>query len=46
MYRFAFVGMSVLIAATSVVALRTGVLLGWLAWLFLGESSILLPKFA
>ncbi len=32
MYRFAFVGMSVLIAATSVVALRTGVLPGWLAW--------------
>jgi hypothetical protein len=32
MYRFAFAGMSVLIAATSVTALRTGVLPGWLGW--------------
>lgn len=32
MYRFAFVGMSALIAATSLVVLRTGVLPGWVAW--------------
>jgi hypothetical protein len=32
MYRFAFVGIAVLIAAASMVALRTGVLPGWLAW--------------
>ncbi len=32
MYRFAFVGMSALIAAASLVALRTGVLPRWLAW--------------
>jgi hypothetical protein len=32
MYRFAFAGMSVLISATSVTALRTGVLPGWLGW--------------
>jgi hypothetical protein len=31
MYRFALVGMSVLIAATSVVVLRTGVMPIWLA---------------
>src|SRR5215218_4621815 len=31
MYRFAFVGMAALIAAASGVALRTGVLPGWLA---------------
>ncbi len=32
MYRFAFAGMSVLIAASSVTALRTGVLPRWLGW--------------
>jgi hypothetical protein len=32
MYRFAFVGMSALIAASSLVVLRTGVLPKWLAW--------------
>jgi hypothetical protein len=32
MYRFCFVGMSALIAATSVVALRTSLLPKWLAW--------------
>ena len=32
MYRFAFVGMSALIAAASLVVLRTGVLPGWVAW--------------
>ena len=32
MYRFCFVGMSALIAATSVVALRTSLLPTWLAW--------------
>ena len=32
MYRFAFVGMSALIAATSLVALRTGILPRWLVW--------------
>lgn len=32
MYRFAFVGMSAFIAATSLVVLRTGVLPKWLAW--------------
>jgi len=32
LYRFAFVNMSALIAATSVVTLRTGILPGWLGW--------------
>ncbi len=32
MYRFAFAGMSVLTAASSVTALGTGVLPGWLGW--------------
>jgi hypothetical protein len=32
MYRFAFVGLAVLIAATSLVALRTDLLPRWLAW--------------
>ena len=32
MYRFAFAGMSALIAASSLVMLRTGVLPTWLAW--------------
>ncbi len=32
MYRFAFVGMSVLIAAASLAALGIGALPGWLAW--------------
>lgn len=32
LYRFALVGMSALIAATSLVVLRTAVLPGWLAW--------------
>ena len=32
MYRFAFVGMSALIAAASLTVLRTGVLPNWLAW--------------
>lgn len=32
MYHFAFVGMSALIAAASLVVLRTGVLPGWVAW--------------
>ena len=45
MYRFAFVGMSVLIAATSVVALRTGVLPGWLAWAGLVAALVALLRF-
>ena len=32
MYRFAFVGMAALIAATSAITLRSGVLPGWLGW--------------
>jgi hypothetical protein len=43
MYRFAFVGMSVLMAATSVVALRTGILPGWLGWIgFIAALAALL----
>ncbi len=46
MYRFAFVGMSVLIAATSVVTLRTGVLLpGWLAWAGFAVAVVALIRF-
>ena len=45
MYRFAFVGMSVLIAATSVVALRTGVLPRWLAWPGLVAALVALLRF-
>jgi hypothetical protein len=32
LYRFAFVGMSAMIAATSLVGLRSGLLPAWLAW--------------
>ena len=32
MYRFAFVGMSALVAAASLVVLRTGLLPRWVAW--------------
>ena len=45
LYRFAFVGMSVLIAATSVVALRTGRLPGWLAWAGFLAALVALLRF-
>src|SRR3712207_7397911 len=45
-YRFAFVGMSVLIAATSVVVLRsTGVLPRWLGWAGLLVALVALLRF-
>jgi hypothetical protein len=45
MYRFAFVGMSALIAAASVVVLRTGVLPGWLAWAGFVAALVALLRF-
>jgi len=45
MYRFAFVGMSVLIAATSAVTLRTGILPGWLAWAGFAVALVALLRF-
>jgi hypothetical protein len=45
MYRFAFVGMAALIAATSVIALRTRVLPGWLAWAGFVAALVALLRF-
>ena len=45
MYRFAFVGMAALIAATSVLALRTTVLPGWLAWAGFVAALVALLRF-
>jgi hypothetical protein len=45
MYRFAFVGMSALIAATSVIALRTSVLPRWLAWVGFVAALVVLLRF-
>jgi len=45
MYRFAFVGMSVLIAATSAVTLRTGILPEWLAWASFAVALVALLRF-
>jgi hypothetical protein len=45
LYRFAFVGMSVLIAATSVVVLRTGVLPRWLGWVGFLVALVALLRF-
>jgi hypothetical protein len=45
MYRFAFVGMAALIAATSVLALRTNVLPGWLAWVGFVAALVALLRF-
>ena len=45
MYRFAFVGMSVLIAATSAVTLRTGILPEWLAWAGFAVALVALLRF-
>jgi hypothetical protein len=45
MYRFAFVGMTALIAAASGVALRTGVLPGWLAWAGFVAALVALLRF-
>ena len=45
MYRFAFVGMAALIAATSVLALRTSVLPGWLAWAGFVAALVALLRF-
>jgi hypothetical protein len=45
MYRFAFVGMSALIGAASLVVLRTRVLPGWLGWAGLVASLAALLRF-
>jgi hypothetical protein len=45
MYRFAFVGMAALIAAASGVALRPGVLPGWLAWAGFVAALVALLRF-
>src|SRR5215207_8216809 len=45
MYRFAFVGMAALIAATSVVVLRSGVLPRWLGWAGLLVALVALLRF-
>ena len=45
MYHFAFVGMAALIAATSVIALRTSVLPGWLAWAGFVAALVALLRF-
>ena len=45
MYRFAFVGMAALIAATSVIALRTSVLPGWVAWAGFVAALVALLRF-
>jgi hypothetical protein len=45
MYRFAFVGMAPLIAATSVIALRTSVLPGWVAWAGFVAALVALLRF-
>jgi hypothetical protein len=44
-YRFAFVGMAALIAAASVVLLRTGVLPKWLAWAGFVAALVALLRF-
>jgi hypothetical protein len=45
MYRFCFVGMSALIAATSVVALRTSLLPTWLAWAGFAAALVALLRY-
>lgn len=45
LYSFAWVGMSVLLGATSVVALRTGFLPKWLAWSGLVAALLAVLKF-
>jgi hypothetical protein len=45
MYRFAFVGMAALIAAASVIALRTSVLPGWVAWAGFVAALVALLRF-
>jgi hypothetical protein len=45
MYQLAFVGMAALIAATSVIALRTSVLPGWLAWAGFVAALVALLRF-
>jgi len=45
MYRFAFVGMAALIAATSLIALRTSALPGWLAWAGFVAALVALLRF-
>lgn len=45
MYRFAFVGMAALIAATSVVVLKSGVLPRWLGWAGLLVALVALLRF-
>ena len=45
MYRFAFVGMAPLIAAVSVIGLRTSVLPGWLVWAGFVATLVALLRF-
>ena len=45
MYRFAFVGLAVLIAATSLVAVRTEILPRWLGWLGFVCAAVALLRF-
>jgi hypothetical protein len=45
MYRFAFAGMAALIAATSLVALRTGILPKWLAWAGFATAIVALTRY-
>jgi hypothetical protein len=45
LYSFAWVGMAVLISATSVAALRTGFLPKWLAWVGLVAALVAVLKF-
>ena len=45
LYRFAFVGMSAFIAATSLVSLRTGLLPAWLAWVGFAVAVVALLRY-
>jgi hypothetical protein len=45
MYRFAFAGMAALIAATSLIALRTGALPKWLAWVGFAAALVALTRY-
>lgn len=45
LYRFAFVGMSAMIAATSLVGLRTGLLPAWLVWLGFVAALVALLRY-
>jgi hypothetical protein len=45
LYRFAFVGMSAMIAATSLIGLRGGLLPAWLAWLGFAAAVLALLRY-